>query len=197
MSVGRRKKTSKAPPRGRSAREVLTEWYVGKRPVFVFGLKFAGVLALLYVVSLAPFWERVQDGYLSALARLAGGLLRGVGEENQLTGATIWSLKYSVTVGPECAATQFAWFLAGAMVAFPAAWSHRVAGLLAGVVLLAGLNVIRVGSLYLVGAHVPAAFVTVHEDVWPSVMVLATVCVMAGWIGWTRRVESMHDCAAP
>lgn len=193
LGVARRNRIKKTPPRGRSAGERLGAWSSSKRPVLVFGLKFASVLAALYTLSLAPFWTRIQDGYLQTLARLANGLLSGFGENSQLTGATIWSGKYGVTVTPECAGLQFGWFLAAAMVAFPAAWGRRALGFVIGVALLGVLNVVRVGSLYFVGVHAPSAFASMHEDVWPSILVLATVGMMAAWIGWAQRAEPSKD----
>ncbi len=110
-----------------------------------------------------------------------------MGEHSQLTDASIWSSEYSVTVTAACSALEFSGFLSAAILAFPASWPQRIAGLIGSQILLCVLNVVRVASLYLVGVHGLRAFALVHENLWPALMVVACVVAMTFWIQWAWR----------
>ena len=110
--------------------------------------------------------------YLHAVACLGNGLVHVCGEASKVTGATLSSSKYGVTVSPECSAVEFAWFIGAVVLSFPAPWRARMLGLLGGVVFVALLNSLRVASLFLVGVHARMAFDLVHEDVWAVLLII-------------------------
>lgn len=176
--------------RGRVSRESFLR---RNGPVLWFVSKFLGAVLAFYLLSLSPLSARMHTAYLTAVAASAHAVLRAAGVECQLLDATIWSGKYSVTVGPQCSGVELAWFLAAAMLAFPAAWKSRVIGLVAGLTFLVSLNIIRVSSLYLVGVHAPAHFAWVHESGWPTLLILATLGIMGLWIGRLGARESLAN----
>lgn len=74
---------------------------------------------------------------------------------------------------------------AGAILAFPAPWRSRLAGVTGGITLILLLNTMRIGTLGRVAAS-PAWFSALHLYVWPAVLVLA----IAGYVfAWMRRSE--------
>jgi len=73
-----------------------------------------------------------------------------------------------------------------AVVAFPARWSRRLAGIAIGVLILTIVNVLRIASLYYVDLRWPSAFETIHAEVWP----LAIVAIAAGaFVVWSRWAQ--------
>ncbi len=73
----------------------------------------------------------------------------------------------------------------GAILAYPAPWSRRLAGAGCGVALIAALNTVRIGTLGRAAAS-PASFEALHVFVWPAVLTLA----IAGYVlVWMRLVD--------
>ena len=62
-----------------------------------------------------------------------------------------------------------------------------------GVLLLQVLNILRIVTLYWIGAHFPDIFATSHEVAWPSILIVVTI---ATWIIWVR-FETPQEVPAP
>lgn len=184
----------KLPPRQRPRPErPLRLKSGGKWPIPLFTLKFAVLLGLFYLLPLAPCSQRVLSGYLRGIAGMTGALLRVLGEASVAEANGLSSASFSLTVGSGCSALEFVWFLAAAVVAFPAPWGKRVVGLALGLVMIVALNVIRVGSLYLLGVHWPALFAVMHESVWPAALVVATAAAMGAWVAWVGGARARTE----
>jgi exosortase/archaeosortase family protein len=84
-----------------------------------------------------------------------------------------------------CSGTDALALCFGAVLAYPAAWRTRLAGVAGGAVLIVGLNTIRIGTLGLVAAS-PTWFTALHLYVWPAVLTVA----IAGYVlGWMRHAD--------
>jgi exosortase H (IPTLxxWG-CTERM-specific) len=192
MKRQRRKAPAKAAPR--PAKEIWRAWYESKAPLVQFCLKFCGVLLLFYALSFLPVYQRVLEAILTLNARVAGAVLHGLGEQTSVTKATIWSMRYAVTVEPACSAVEFLAFFCAMVIAFPSRISRKIQGILVGVLLLLVLNQVRITSLYYVGAHFPKAFDTTHEDLWGVGLIVGELALCMAWIGWARKNENPAEC---
>ncbi|HEY3900142.1 MAG TPA: archaeosortase/exosortase family protein [Chthoniobacter sp.] len=191
MKRQRRKAPPKAPPR--SAKQIWKSWYESKAPLVQFCLKFCGLLIFFYTLSFLPVYHRILDATLTINARLASALLDRLGENTQVTNATIWSMKYAITVLPACSAVEFLAFFCAMVIAFPSRISRKIPGILVGVVLLLALNQLRITSLYYIGAHFPKAFDTTHEDLWSVALIIGEIALCMAWIGWARESEKAQS----
>jgi exosortase/archaeosortase family protein len=79
-----------------------------------------------------------------------------------------------------------------AILAYPAPWRLRAAGLAGGAVLLLALNTIRIGTLGRAAAS-PRWFDALHVYVWPAVLTLA----IAGFVWTWMRVVDRRRPAGP
>ena len=178
--MGRRTKK-----RGRKARLSLKarwlSWYADRSPVFRFGLNFGLWLVLLYVLLALPFFDRVLYGYLEANAWLAHAILRGLGQPVRVSEVTIASPQFTMTLRRGCDAVEPTWLLGAAMLSFPAPVPHKFRGMLAAIILLQGLNLVRIVTLYWVGIHLPAFFNSAHLEVWPTLFIVVAIAVFIGW----------------
>ena len=95
--------------------------------------------------------------------------------------------RFSLRIVLDCAALDAHALLAAAVIAFPASWRQRAAGVLAGTVIVAFVNIVRIAILYVVGVRWPGLFPVLHEDVLQLAIVLATFLVFGAWIAWARR----------
>ncbi|MGB8354597.1 MAG: archaeosortase/exosortase family protein [Chthoniobacteraceae bacterium] len=162
-------------------------WYASKAPSLQFTIKFCSFVLLFSSLSFVPVYQRTVSAFTTEDARLASAILNRMGEDTRVSDGTISSPRSSITVLPACSAFEYLWFFCAAVLAFPALASRKIAGILAGVTLLLALNLFRVVSLYYISVHFPRFFDMAHEEIWGIVLVLASVCLCAAWIGWVRK----------
>ncbi len=175
---------------GSSFRTRSLQWYANVGPIWRFGLKFGALMVLFYVLILAPVFDRLLYSYLEANAWLANVLLNWFGQASHVSEITIRSARFAITVRRGCDAVEPSWFFCAALLAFPAPWSRKVAGMLAGALLLQALNLLRIVSLYFIGLYYPRFFNTAHVEIWPVVFIMVAIALWVGWMSWSRRIAS-------
>ncbi len=93
-------------------------------------------------------------------------------------------IRFRFNVVPDCGAlSSMAIFLA-AMLAFPTHMWKRLAGLMIGIPILYGVNIVRLSCLAVIGAYTDAGelFVFAHEYVWQGIYILFVVAVWLLWV---------------
>jgi exosortase/archaeosortase family protein len=73
------------------------------------------------------------------------------------------------------------------ILAYPAAWRHKITGLIVGIPLLIALNLVRLIHLFYVGVHAPAEFDMFHGLVWEGIIIMATLGLWWIWSLWADR----------
>lgn len=155
--------------------------------MWAFGLKFCGLMALFYILALTPVCDRLLYRYLELNARFAGVLLNWLGQESHVSEITIRSAQFAITVRRGCDAIEPSWFFCAALMAFPASITRKLLGMLAGIFLLQGLNLLRIVSLYFIGLRYPGFFGMAHVEIWPAVFIIVAILLWIGWISWAKR----------
>jgi exosortase/archaeosortase family protein len=79
-----------------------------------------------------------------------------------------------------------------AIVAYPAHWRMRAAGVSAGTAVVLALNTIRIGTLGRAAAS-PLWFHTLHVYIWPAVLTVAIAGLVFGWMREADRLPSHSD----
>jgi exosortase/archaeosortase family protein len=159
--------------------------YDGKNPIFKFALKFGALMLLFYALSVAPFCERVVwPANLQANARISNWILQGLHQNTSVTGDTIQSKTFSFVIKRGCDATEPVWLLAAAVVSFPAPWRRKLPGIVAGTLLLLGINLVRVIGLFFVGRDHPGLYDVLHLTVFPAVFIILAMIIWVGWVEW-------------
>lgn len=145
-------------------------------------------MALYYLVALLPWTDgSLFPAYLEGNAKVSNAILHWFGQASVVTGSTIRSPQFSITIKRGCDALEPSWLFCAAVVAFPAPWHRRLPGMAVGVVAILALNFVRIVSLYFLGIHLPAFFETMHLEVWPVLFILAALLLWLGWLAWSRR----------
>ena len=97
-----------------------------------------------------------------------------------------------VTVTADCSGTDVLALCLAAILACPVPWRARLAGATGGIALVLALNTLRIATLGRAAAS-PALFQTLHLQVWPAILVLATAGYVFAWmrgaLGATGRTE--------
>lgn len=86
------------------------------------------------------------------------------------------------------AATASRHIFLAAVIAFPATWRARLAGLALGIAGIQAMNLIRVVALFLTGSYLPRLFDTSHTVVWQTLVILFGVLA---WIYWASRFAAL------
>jgi len=123
-----------------------------------------------------PFTERIVA--VSATA------LRALGEPVLAEGTQIRSPGFAVDVKNGCNGVEAMLILVAAILAFPATARSRVLGIAAGTLVIQAANLVRVVSLFWLGAHHRELFDAFHTAVWQTALLLVAVGL---FVFWTRR----------
>ena len=156
-----------------------------------FLVRFLGLLVVFYlVVASKPVNGAVIVPFTSAIARVSAGVLNAIGERVTVEGTEIHSSRFAVQIENGCNGVETALLFGSAVLAFPSPWRRRLLGLVLGFVAIQIVNLVRVVSLFWVGAHRPALFSTSHTVIWQSVVVLCGVLLFLLWASRERALAS-------
>ena len=120
-------------------------------------LRFALIFGALAVASEIAYYGIILESelfrsYLRVLASTSAFLLSLFAEGITVHGAQLSGMGFAVEVAHGCDAIQVCALLVSAVIAFPAPLWHKLKGILAGVVILQVLNLLRIMSLFVIGA---------------------------------------------
>lgn len=147
----------------------------------VFGVLLAGSFTLL---SLNWVNDRVVEPFTAGVARASGVALRLLGQEVSLDGTVLRSPRFAVNIENGCNGVETMLIFMAAVLAFPASWRSRLAGLVLGLVAIQAINLVRVVALFLTGAYFPGFFDASHTVLWQSLVILSGVLL---WLLWASR----------
>jgi len=159
----------------------------------MFILKFIAVVVLLYL-AIAWNWsnDHVIVPYTAFLARTVGHLLNLTGQALTVQGTVVASSRFGMDVRNGCNGVEAMALLIAAIVAFPASIRDRMQGLGVGMVFVQVVNIIRLCTLYFLGAYYRSVFDLFHTAVWQSVIILITVVFFLVWSGRVQR-QAVED----
>ncbi len=132
------------------------------------------------------------------LAQVSGALMTMWDSDVMTYGRVIQSKAsgFGVSIEAGCNGVEAAIILIAGIVAFPAPWRYKVAGIVVGIAAVQGANLLRIISLYYLGKWNTAVFDFAHLYLWQALIMLDVLIV---WLLWTRAVsrESMRNTPPP
>ena len=170
-------------------------WIGDRRRVLTFvvllGVWMAAFNAL-FVLWLAP--AQSFQSYLRLNAEASAAVLHALGDDATVSGTSIISSRFSLSIQRGCEAIQVSAFFIFAVLAWPVpvSWWRRVTGLAVGTLLLLTLNLVRIVSLYYIGIYFPNAFEAMHIDVWQPAFIALALFFWMMWVWWTSRTEAVR-----
>jgi exosortase H (IPTLxxWG-CTERM-specific) len=130
-----------------------------RRRSALFLVRFLGLLiAFYFLVASGPVNDAVIVPFTAGIARAGAAVLKVLGEPVTVAGTEIRSSAFAVRIENGCNGIETALLFGSAVLAFPAPWRRRLAGLLVGFLAIQLINLVRVVSLFWIGAHRPAFF---------------------------------------
>ncbi len=157
---------------------------ISRRPEVRFLVLFVVILALLFtVVAVRQVNDAIVVPYTAFIARISGAVLSVFGEQITVSGCDLHSPRFAVTIYNGCNGLITSLIVLSGILAFPAPRRKKLVGILAGLSIIQLVNLIRIVSLYYIGALMPEYFNASHIVVWQSLVILAGVVL---WIVWAR-----------
>jgi exosortase/archaeosortase family protein len=156
----------------------------GRILVVRFCAGFLLLMALYAATFSTPFAARWVHAPMSGLvARVCVPLLSLFGEAS-VSGTHLQFDGFRAVIVEACNGVLPTYIFLAAVAAFPSRWRDKLRGALLGVPVIFVINVARVISLMILGAHQPDIVERVHIDVWQTAVV---ALAMGTWIFWAER----------
>jgi exosortase H (IPTLxxWG-CTERM-specific) len=157
---------------------------------------FAAVLLAFFVAELTPPGQALLvDPWTAIVARVSTVLAHAFDPTIVVSGATMYgSSGFAMTIMAGCNGIEATLVLLAAIVAYPAPWKHRIAGLAAGIVAIQLLNIVRVVSLFYLGQWNLRVFEWAHLYAWQVLIMLDALIV---WLLWLKTIPKLPPEPVP
>jgi exosortase H (IPTLxxWG-CTERM-specific) len=155
-----------------------------------FILIFLASLLILFTLELVqPVQAHVVLPFTSAVAHVSVWVMQlfdhgVVARQNQiLNGATGGGIE--IVAG--CNGVEAVLILVSAVLAFPAPWKHKLAGMVLGFLAIQALNLVRIITLFYLHEHSPVWFEWFHLYLWQALIILDALVFWLIWLRWLPR----------
>lgn len=169
------------------------------RTSLYFAMRAIALMLALYGLYYYPYAtgsaaSELITGFLHAQAASSAALIGLFDSGVSASGTAIFG-SFPLEVVRSCSSLDAQALYAATVLAFPSSWPRKLIGLSAGFISLTGLNIVRIASLYFVGARAPAAFDTVHEELFPFALIAVACVGFALWARWASSQEAGRAAA--
>ena len=153
------------------------------RPEVRFPILFLALSFLLLYLADGPLADTIRPWLCDLVALHSHGLLNLLGESTRLHDNVVAapSRGHSFEVIYACTALPATILLVSAILAFPASWTRRLVGLLAGVATLYVVNLLRLVVLFYCFLYWRSFYDRMHHTVWQGLLVILAVGFFCAW----------------
>ena len=166
----------------------LKSWSQQQNEILKFLLIF---IVLLSVFSFMLEQDSIQRVFvlphLNQVASLCGSILNRIGTQCDVAQSSVTSTSFSVQIVKGCESIYPTAMLWAAILAYPAKWRCRIAGLIGCAVILFFVNIVRVVTMFYVGTYFPSIFDFVHIYAWQALFILITLALFLFWAANTSK----------
>ena len=142
-------------------------------------LVYLGIGNVLFFVPAVDAWAIQPWTRFNAHASAAIATAFGVPSES--VGTEVGSGPARLNVKQGCNGIHALLVLLASILAFPAPWSRRLVGVIAGSILLLGINLFRVVNLIVIARFHPDRLELFHVAIWQTLIVLIAFLIFLAW----------------
>lgn len=165
-----------------------------------YALIYFIILVSMFWFETTPWAQSYTVGtWTQFLADFSGNLMQTFDDKVLVQGSDLRNSKsgYAVSIKAGCNGVEAALILAAAILAYPGPWLKKLVGMVIGVLAIQILNIVRIISLYYLGAWSQKAMDIAHLYVWPGLIILDALVIFLLWIHWLGRdTRRMHGAEA-
>ncbi len=157
-------------------------------PLIIFALV---LLALFAIELLEPVQTWVIQPFTAVIAKVSAVVLQTFDSAVQAEGIVLRNMKTgaAVSIQPGCNGVEAMICVIAAIVATPAGWRHKLAGVGLGFVAIQALNLLRIISLFYLLQWNPAWFEWAHLYLWQALIMLDGLIVYLFWVRMLGPVD--------
>lgn len=153
---------------------------------------FACCLLLLFLELLPPVQVHVIGPFTTAIAHVSVWLMRlfdvgVIAQHDEIRNAVTGS---GIKIVAGCSGVEAVLILVSAVLAFPAPWKYKLAGIGLGFIAIQTLNLVRVISLYYLHEWNLVWFEWFHLYLWQALIILDALVFWLIWLRWLPRPAS-------
>ncbi len=168
----------------------LRNWWSEKSPVLKFAVGFGLVMLIFYLFYFSSFYENILlPATINFQAQIANGILNLFGYDTTVNGYNISSEEFAVSVKRGCDGIETAALLITGILIFPLPFRLKIPGFIAGLLVIFGLNLIRIVGLYLSGLYIPSFFDFLHLHGGFVIFTIASILVYIIWVQWAFKKQ--------
>jgi exosortase H (IPTLxxWG-CTERM-specific) len=148
-------------------------------------LTFLIVLLVLFVIELLnPVQTWVIQPFTAAIAKTAAVVLQTFDSTVRAQGVVLSNMKTgaAVSIEPGCNGVEAMIVVMAAILATPARWTHKLAGLALSFLGIQALNLLRIISLFYLLQWNPVWFEWAHLYLWQALIMLDGVILYLLWL---------------
>ena len=158
-----------------------------------FMLLFLLFLTALFVAELLqPVDRHVIVPFTSAIADVCVWIV-GIFDPHAIAyGKILQSTTsgFAISIERGCNGVEAVIILLSAMLAFPASWKHKLAGIGIGFLAIQAMNIVRIISLFYLGQWSRLWFDWFHLYLWQALIVLDALVVFLVWLRYLPRRQT-------
>jgi len=188
------RKTPVSAPTPAPAGEPVSFWRRNRKEIQFLVLFVVLLGAGFTLISVHWVNDHVIEPFTGGIARASGATLNLLGQNVTMQGTVIRNSRFAVNIRNGCNGVEAMLIFLAAVLAFPASWKSRLAGLGLGILAIQVVNLIRVVALFLTGIYFPKIFDTSHTVIWQTIVILFGVVL---WIFWANRFAAPPAPAEP
>ena len=158
-----------------------------------FVLIFLACLLLLFTLELLqPVQTHAIAPFTAAIAHVSVWLMRlfdhdVIARQNDILSLTTGG---GIEIVAGCNGVEAVLILVSAVLAFPASWKHKLAGIGLGFLAIQALNLVRIISLFYLHAWSQVWFDWFHLYLWQALIVLDALVFWLLWLRWLPRARA-------
>jgi exosortase H (IPTLxxWG-CTERM-specific) len=164
-----------------------------------FILLFLLYLAILFGLELLHSVDaHVILPFTAAIAKISAGIVGLFDSHAVAFGKILQSTAngFAISIERGCNGVEAVIILVAAMLAFPAPWKHRLAGIGIGFLAIQALNLVRIISLFYLGQWNRVWFDWFHLYLWQALIVLDALIAFLVWLRYLPRPAAAQASAS-
>ena len=134
------------------------------------------------------YFQLFGTAFIQTISELTAGssafTLNLLGADVWTSGTIVASDRFAYNIVAECTAVGPLLLYVGAVLAYPTSLRSKVTGATLGLLIIGGLNIVRLVSLFYIGTYAPHHLNLFHLLIWQGLMILSVVTL---WLFWVRR----------
>ena len=160
-----------------------------------FATLFAVILLVLFAAELTPPGQALVRPWTALVADVSSAAIRAFDGDARSHGDMVFSARtgFAMTIQAGCNGVEAMLVLLAGVLAYPAPWKMKLAGLAIGAVAIQALNLVRIVSLFYLGQWDLRWFEWAHLYAWQALIMLDALLV---WMLWIRAIPEAPARAA-